>query len=383
MVIILNINKKNNFDTHNLLIAADYKSEVSGNFIGSLIDLLESLISTGRKVFFSFPSNADSTKQPLWINWLKQKGGKVYLLDIDQSDEERISFLRKIIIKNDIEILHLHFGIFNSLVLHHRNAFPCKVIWHEHMSYPMGCNRLKQTLRYMLRSLWFRKNRIAFVSVSKRMYNAHIFCKRFYIPNGLSMKRNINESMSREALRKQLCISDDEKIVLLLGWAYKLKGLDIAVQAISECRESGQNVVLGTIGVDLTDEDVSRFVKEKTGLSTSESWIKSLPGGEDMFAYHRAIDVYLSASRAEAFSYGILETISQNTPLVVSDIVETKWCQEYSKAFVYSVEDPSKCAEAINKALSIGRNKSNYKDICEKYSIIHWCEQVVQVYESV
>ena len=55
MVIILNINKKNNFDTHNLLIAADYKSEVSGNFIGSLIDLLESLISTGRKVFFSFP----------------------------------------------------------------------------------------------------------------------------------------------------------------------------------------------------------------------------------------------------------------------------------------------------------------------------------------
>ena len=68
---------------------------------------------------------------------------------------------------------------------------------------------------------------------------------------------------------------------------------------------------------------------------------------------------------------------------MVSDIVETKWCQEYSKAFVYSVEDPSKCAEAINKALSIGRNKSNYKDICEKYSIIHWCEQVVQVYESV
>ena len=102
-----------------------------------------------------------------------------------------------------------------------------------------------------------------------------------------------------------------------------------------------------------------------------------------MFSYHRAIDVYLSASRSEAFSYGILETISQNTPVVLSDIIDTRWCIKYSKAFSYPVENYQKCADAIEKAIKAGRKESNYKDIIEEFSIGNWCERVIDVYNNV
>lgn len=367
----------------NVLIAAMYASGNSGNFIGSMIELLEAMRLTDRKVYFIFPKNENTLCQDSWVKWLEREGGHVFLVEKGLSDDEQLLFLRKIIAEESIGILHLHFGLFQNLAITLRKELRVRVIIHEHMSYPVGCNRVTQTMKYMVRSVIYRVHDIVYVSVSKRMYNAHVFCKRYYIPNGLSMKRNILKSLSREELREQLMISNDEQLVLLLGWAYQLKGLDIAVRAVSECRKRGHSVILGTIGVDLENENVKKFIEEKTGISTSEAWIKPLPGGEDIFSYHRAIDVYLSASRSEAFPYGILETISQNTPIALSDIVETRWCREYSKAFMYPVEDYVKCADAIEKAILVGRADSNYMDICEKYSIDRWCKRIIQVYNTI
>ena len=101
-----------------------------------------------------------------------------------------------------------------------------------------------------------------------------------------------------------------------------------------------------------------------------------------MFACHRAADVYLSASRKEAFSYGILEAISQNTPIVVSDIEGTAWAHVYSNCHVYPVEDVSACAAALTRALDTGRIPSNKTEITEIYGIDRWCDRIIAIYHT-
>ena len=84
------------------------------------------------------------------------------------------------------------------------------------------------------------------------------------------------------------------------------------------------SIVLGILGHSCTlNDDSLHSIKEFAGVDPHSSFIKYLESTYDIFAYHKAADVYLSASRTEAFPYSVLESISQNTPLVVSDIPGT------------------------------------------------------------
>jgi glycosyltransferase involved in cell wall biosynthesis len=101
-----------------------------------------------------------------------------------------------------------------------------------------------------------------------------------------------------------------------------------------------------------------------------------------MFALLSAADIFLSASRTEAFSYAILEAISQNVPVVASDISGTRWCLKYSKSFKYPAEDYEACADAIIKASKIRGLPSNGDKIVDKYNIDIWCDRVLNVYNK-
>lgn len=232
-------------------------------------------------------------------------------------------------------------------------------------------------------SLRYRKNGIAIASVNPQKDQAYCFARHWYIPNGLSLLRNVPHSASREECREELGIAPQERICLFLGWDVHRKGLDIAVKAVSKIRKTDPTMLLGIVGIgDPPNPDRMKFILDTTGIDPESSWIRYLPSREDMFAYHRAADVYLSASRSEAFSYGILEAISQNTPVVVSDIKGTSWCHEYIKTVVYPTEDADACAEAIKKALSMGHDSSNAQDIVVSYSVQKWCDQMIEVYRD-
>ena len=102
---------------------------------------------------------------------------------------------------------------------------------------------------------------------------------------------------------------------------------------------------------------------------------------EDIFTVHRSADVFLSASRSEAFSNSILEAISQDVPVVVSNIKGTSWSMAYNRAFSYPTENPIHCAEAIKKALASDKSLSNYQQFLSEYDIHRWCKKVYQVYQ--
>lgn len=366
-----------------VLTVADYVAPNSGNFIGSLYDFTLYMRKFDDDVIFIFPDTENTRRCGNWVTWLRDLGCSVYLINKNMRPIEQLDFLKKIIEKERIDILHIHFGLFHSIVTRNRNELTCKVIVHDHMGYPVGCNYIKQSIRYLLRSGFYRMNKIGVINVNKQVDQVNIFANHWYVPNGLSIKRNVSCTICEDDVRNNNGIKNDEKEILFLGWDIYRKGLDVSIKAVQTLREKGINAILAIIGVDIGENDTSKaykFIIEHTGINPRSPWIKYISGGEDMFAIHRTANVYLSSSRSEAFPYGLLEAISENRPVVVSDIKSTNWCWKYSKSFVYPVEDALACADAISKALLVSNDSSNYKDIIKEYSIDKWCEKIRSIY---
>lgn len=367
----------------NVLITADYATPASGNFVASCFELGRALKQRGDSLTFVFPENKNTLSKSSWVHWLESEGFCVYLLKKDSSQEYTLDFLDEIISKHQIDIFHNHFGLFNQAILTHFQKKGVKILVHDHMDFAAGCNLLKEKLYCVIRSLFYRMNKISIASVNPQKDNAYFLAQHYYIPNGLSLIRNTAHSETREEVRNALEIEQDKKVCLFLGWDVYRKGLDIAVNAVNEIRKHDSSVMLAVVGMgDPPAESRLDFVKSSTGIDPNSSWIKYLPSREDMFAYHRSADVYLSASRSEAFSYGILEAISQNTPVAVSDIKGTSWCHRYTKAVVYSTEDYKSCADAIRRALELGKSESNADELVEDHSIEKWYTQMIEIYEK-
>ncbi len=365
----------------NILIAANYATPKSGNFIASLITLARKIRENGSNVYFVFPKRAD------WIEWFEKENFNVDIIDYENySIDEQFCKLNELIKRYEIDIIHIHFGMFRQALVRNRSKIKSvKILVHDHMDLYVGANYFLQRMGFVFLSLVYAIKKITVITVNKQKKTNYFFLKRkWFVPNGLSLERYVSYSMTREECRAKLGLAPEEKTCFLLGWDLKRKGLDIALKAVQRCREKDPTVVLGIIGAgEGTPSDYAKaFIRNECGIDPDEPWIRYFDNFEDMFAVHRAIDIYISASRKEAFSYGILESISQNTPTVVSDIKGTKWASEYTNCHFYPVEDPDKCADAITKALQNGRRDSNYLDIIDKYSIDKWCNNIIEIYKK-
>lgn len=362
----------------NILIAADYSAPFGGNFIGSLQDLGLKLRERGDRVVFLFPKTRNGERA--WIQWLRNTGYDVVLADLSVSEQDQIAFLREVLEANRIDLIHLHFGIYSRFLWKRPDVFgQRKVLIHDHMGFTTGVNRAKQNVRLAAYSALYAIRGYGLVAVSEKKRESYFFMlKKWHIPNGLSLKRNVDHFSDREQTRIELGIREDQILVLLLGWDMKRKGVDIAVKAVSKLYESGNNVVLGLIGGGV--EQYHQFIRQY-GVDPNNPYIAVLQGREDIYSLYRATDVFLSASRDEGFSYAILEAISQETPVAMSDIPETAWASNYEKCAIYPTEDENACANAIMRAIAFGRGPSNAEKIVEQFSIERWCDSIIDKYD--
>ena len=370
----------------NILIAAKYSTTKSGNFIASLIELSLRLSAQGHSVYFMFPKVAESHSE--WVAWLEENGFTVAFIDDSENSKHIIQEIRSYIERWHINLIHCHFGFcLKELSLNLRKLGDVKLLVHDHMDYSPYKNIPFQYVKQWLMSLIFRLHDIGVISVMKKKTRGYWLCKKkrvWFVPNGLSLKRNIKATTSREEMRQQLNISDNDRLILFLGWNMYLKGVDIAVRAVEELRKKYPNVVLGFLGFGETPAlSKCEWIKNNTGVDPLKtSWIRFFADVEDIFACHRAADAYLSASRRDAFSYGLLEAISQNLPVVISDIEGTSWALEYSKCSSFPTENVSACAVALENALSNQSDESNVAELLHRYNIEPWCENIIDIYNK-
>ena len=377
--------KQSNREPLNVLIAAEYRAPRSGNFIASLLDLAESIRKQGGQVVFLFPTQEEDRP---WAAWLNDRGFPVNFLPDCLSKEEKISALKNLIDQYAIRLIHVHFDYLENLLLTSHESMGAELIIHDHFDFVTTLGQARQRLTTMRRAMLYRKYNAYCVCVMEkknRWYWPMGKNKHWFIINGLSSRRAEQDHLTREERRNEIGLLPNEKIVLFLGWDMLRKGLDVAIKAVEAYRKTDPSLKLGVIGVGSNgkpSERAEQFLRSR-GVDPNTEAVIYMHSYEDIFALNRAVDCYISSSRAEAFSYGILEAISQNTPVVVSDIKGTSWCWDYTNCYRYSVEDPADCAKALQKALTNGRKQSNSGDFLKKYGNDVWCEKVLNVYHNV
>lgn len=365
----------------NVLIAAEYRAPRSGNFIASLLDLAETLRDQGGKVVFLFPTQEDRP----WAAWLREHSFPVHFLQDQLSKKEKLSEVKKLVNEYGINLIHIHFGYLEGLLLPTHDTLGVELIIHDHFDFVTTLGQARQRLTTMRRAILYRRYHAYCVCVMEkknRWYWPMGKNRHWFIINGLSSRRAEQDSLSIEERREEIGLKPGEKMVLFLGWDMLRKGLDIAIKAVEEYRKTDPSLKLGVIGVGndgRPSERAEAFLRSK-GIDPFTEAVIYMHSYEDIFALNRAVDCYISSSRAEAFAYGILEAISQNTPVVVSDITGTKWCWEYTNCFRYAVEDPVDCSRAIKKAIACGRTPSNASQFLTKYGNDVWCEKVIAAY---
>ena len=367
--------------TMNVLFAADYSTPKSGNFIASLLELANALREKGGTAVFLF-KQADPNRSP-WLLWLRRSGYPVIALEESKPVLEQFLSIVK---QFQIDVIHTHFSLHSGLLTRNAKAFPhTRIIIHDHMAFPVAKRLYCLKLRLLYMSLYFRMKGVYVISASKKKNAYYFFCRHWFVPNGLSLLRDTGPDAAGAAAVPNFWNEprkEGEKRCLFLGWHPKWKGLDVAIRAVELVRRRGIDLVLCVIGFGTGISQQNRdFLESATGIPVDAPFIKYLQSEEDMFAVHRSMDVYLSASRSEAFSYGLLEAISQNVPVVVSDIPGTKWSSQYNKSYFYPVESPEACADALVKALSQRESPSNCEDVVAAYSIDKWVSSVLRIYE--
>lgn len=365
-----------------VLIAADYYSPYSGNFIGSLLDLGFAMRKRGNELCFLFPLHE---KERFWVQTIRDLGFQVFHFDMKQKTSEIIHCLNTLIQDQGIDMIHAHFGLFYHFFLfENKQLVPVKILLHDHMGFSHHGSIIRQWIKNLLRALLFKKNKIGIISVQKEKNLSYFlnFGRHWYIPNGLSVRRCVAESLSREERRREKEISPEIQLVLAFGWDCDIKGIDIAINAVHKLRDNNPYVELAIVIQDekLPSND-REYIIQQTGLDPQKtSWIHLWPSSEDVFSYYRAADVFLSSSRTESFSYAILEAISQNSSVVMSNIKGTAWAGEYSKTRAFRSEDYEDCAVKISESL-VASDCSNREDIIEQFSIVKWTERIQEVYD--
>ena len=138
------------------------------------------------------------------------------------------------------------------------------------------------------------------------------------LPPGISKDRMVTAKASdiRREFRRRYNISEDEKLLLMIGSGFKTKGLDRALKAIVLLpNELKRKVRLFVVGEDRIE--VFAKMAKKLGI---KKHVKFLGGRDDVPEFLLGADLLLQPSYHENTGTVIIEAIVSGLPVLASDV---------------------------------------------------------------
>ncbi|OGX15717.1 MAG: hypothetical protein A2166_03035 [Omnitrophica WOR_2 bacterium RBG_13_41_10] len=170
------------------------------------------------------------------------------------------------------------------------------------------------------------------------------------IPNGIELSEFSNFANSH-ALRAEMPLLKDKKIILFLGRLTWTKGLDILVQAYAMLRKDVKDAHLLIVGIDQKSysQKIKRWVRERgMNLDTDITFTGMLTGNDKLKAY-KACDIFVLPSYSENFGMTIVEAMACGVPVIISDKVGIHKEIECNKAGI--VIEPN--AQSLYQAMKL------------------------------
>lgn len=360
----------------NVLHICDYAAPYKGNFILELEAVNSALKAQGGKNIYAF-TDRNIARKNKWPEELKESS-PVYIYK--SSPKEEIALFKRIIRDENIDIIQAHFTDMKTDLLINIATLGKKVKKFKHYRSSFG--------------IWGKKK----IAVAKQVYkNWEFICitpatseecsanvpnsKNYIVLNPIAFKR----LDKKETLDKKDIIGEENgTLCFMLGYDYKLKGIDLAAKAISELREQGENIHLG-VAVSSKKEKMIADITEDYGCVPS--WLHLLDPREDIASYYSVADICLSPSRSEGACSAIIEEAYCGKIVVASDCPGQKSYAEENLEFLwFENKNTESLKEKIKEAVILKDNTAlierNKKSAIKNYSLENYPEKILKIYNS-
>ena len=326
------------------------------------------------KCYFAFPNQA---RDRVWISRFNKEDVHFFNFSNYKEFSREIS---KITAIQDIDIIHAHFVTPNKLKTISCRTGKIKIFVHLHSDFSSGHKSIKSRIREYL-TYHVLTSKMTFLCVSQE------FVKRnpknsIWIPNAVVCDMIERNPADKRAFRDKYDIDPEKQLVELYGWSPEVKGVDVAVEAIKKANtEQNKFTLMIVCGMQYNEIRMKQYVAEHTSCTGNEDYLIFVPPIEDVYTYHFASDILLSASRSEGFPYSIIEMLSLGKKCVVSDIPGTAWSKHYDSVVSFANESHDDCARALIEASKLVNYFPKVKNaVREEYSIDKWVDEILESY---
>ena len=357
----------------NINIVCDYASIYSGNFIYSILYFADS-IRNHNKIVFSFPNEANGRE---WIGLIKSKWFKVYFFS--RTKKEFLRDIKDITKKESTNFVYYHFvspALGKTAFLFKR----IKLCFHIHSDFSAG---KKYSFLRRIKDYYFDrfvKRKSIYLYVSSDLFSKSCVPIKFYIPNGLVKNKLDAKSLTSYIKDEDGNLIDKNKypIFLSFAWSPYIKGIDVLVQAFNDFSKTTKGFLVLVHAKDNGKNELINYLKFHH-INNFKNII-FVPPIEDITNYYSCCSCFISASRSEGFSYSVLEAISLDKTVIVSNIPGTLWSQEFKSVIVFESENSHSLKIAMDKSIEYKMNEDDKKYnllLIDKYTIEKWSNNVI------
>lgn len=369
-----------------ILYIMDYGGPYSGNFISSLLFLEEKI--TKELGFDSIFIFSEIAKQRPWLNLIQKRKIPIFFIDKKLSLLKRVKNIITIVKDYNVILVHSHFTTFDLDAVFVAKYLKAKVIWHVHSGLFKKLT-MKQRLKDLIKIRFIANNWIDSVitvsdSVSELMKQRGVISSKIItINNGINIRRFLRiEKKKKFILRRKYNILQNQKVFLLFGWSFHIKGVDLFINVSKILWDLGYNNILFFIVYGKKSKDsICKMVDDIP-------WIRAIQPMENVDELYNISDCFVSASRSEGFPYSIGEAMISKLPVVSSNLPHLIRIFELAgKGFIiFKNEDVQDLADSLERILKTSSKELcemgnlNYQYIRENYTIDKWCRKIINLY---
>ena len=364
----------------------DYGSEYGGAFIESLIFLSRYCRDKLQiNTLFVFP---DRAKGRSWLSKLDEEGIGYGFVPHKRNVAGQV---RSLLSGREPLVLHTHFYTFDltAVLLKYSTFKNAGIVWHYHSRSGRSIKqRIKDALKIRLLFNLVGDSCIAVGDgVYKDIRDAGISLgKSMLIYNGVNTGRFLSKPGASLEVRKNLGISGEDMVFLLLGWSPLVKGVDIFFRAADELNRKYKHCRFLVVGRDQTRELVSNM---SCGSNLGGAF-RVIDPVEDFSILLNGVDVLVSASRREGFPYAVIEAMATEKLILCSDIEPIRQTVGRSKGvWLYPSENWTMLTELMEKSVRLPSDErqslglANRQLVMESYSLDQWSERIGQLYKEI
>ena len=179
------------------------------------------------------------------------------------------------------------------------------------------------------------------------------------IPNGIDLEL-FSVSVGKEAVRKELGLALNDKVIIFAGFLRPVKGVEILLEAMNIIAEKDSGIKLIIVGggrVDYFKRKAKSLNLENQVIFTGELSRKRV------FSYLSASDLFVLPSFSEGFSIVSLEAMAAGLPVIATKVgVLPELIEEGVNGFLVATNNP---VEIANKALKLLTDEGSMSEISE------------------